>query len=64
MRPAAGVGEFAERRCLANGIIVRSLGDTIAIAPPLIASAADLEAIVAAIAKALDETHAYASQLA
>jgi 4-aminobutyrate--pyruvate transaminase len=57
---AGNIGLFAERRCLARGIIVRSLGDTIAIAPPLIAEAADLEAILTGVALALDDTLEYA----
>ena len=61
--PAAAIGLFAERRCLSHGVIVRSLGDTIAIAPPLIASATDIEAILAAIAQSLDETYAHAFRM-
>ncbi len=59
---AAAVGLFAERRCLSHGVIVRALGDAIAVAPPLIANASDIEAILAAITLALDETYAYAIQ--
>jgi 4-aminobutyrate--pyruvate transaminase len=59
--PSAGnVGLFAERSSLAHGIIVRSLGDTIAIAPPLTSESADLEAILSALALALDDTLDYA----
>ena len=61
--PDAAIGLFAERRCLAHGVIVRSLGDTVAIAPPLIAGAADIEAILAAVARSLDETYAHAIRM-
>jgi 4-aminobutyrate---pyruvate transaminase len=57
---SVNVGLFAERSCLAHGIIVRLLGDTIAIAPPLSAGSADLEAILSALALALDDTLDYA----
>jgi 4-aminobutyrate--pyruvate transaminase len=54
--PAGNIGLLAERACEARGVILRSLGDTIAVAPPLIAEAADLEAILATLALALDDT--------
>jgi 4-aminobutyrate--pyruvate transaminase len=53
--PAGTLGLAVELRCLAHGVILRALGDTIAIAPPLIAEAADLEAILAALSRTLDE---------
>jgi 4-aminobutyrate--pyruvate transaminase len=56
-------GLFFERSCLAQGVILRALGDTIAVAPPLIAEAGDLEAILAVLSRALDETQAYVSDL-
>jgi adenosylmethionine-8-amino-7-oxononanoate aminotransferase len=42
---------------------LRALGDTIAVAPPLIAEAADLEAILAVLSRALDETLDHAKYL-
>lgn len=60
--PAANIGLFAERRCLAHGLILRALGDTIAIAPPLIADGATIETILQKLAVALDETLLYAEQ--
>jgi 4-aminobutyrate--pyruvate transaminase len=56
-------GLFFERSCLAQGVILRALGDTIAVAPPLIAEGADLEAILAVLSRALDETHAHVSHV-
>jgi len=60
--PATNIGLFAERRCLAHGLILRALGDTIAIAPPLIADGATIETILQKLAVALDETLLYAEQ--
>ncbi|MGO8955538.1 MAG: aminotransferase [Rhodomicrobium sp.] len=60
--PAAELGLFAERSCLSHGVILRALGDTIAVAPPLIADAAEIEEILAVLALALDETLGYAKQ--
>jgi 4-aminobutyrate--pyruvate transaminase len=61
--PAGALGLFFERRCLAHGVILRALDDTIAVAPPLIADAADLEAILAVLSRALDETLDHARTL-
>ena len=41
-------------------MILRALGDTLAIAPPLVAGAPDLEAILETLALALDDTLSYA----
>ncbi len=60
--PDANIGLFAERRCQSHGVILRALGDTIAVAPPLIADSGDIENILARIALALDETHDHARQ--
>ena len=58
--PAANIGFFAERACERRGVILRALGDTLAIAPPLVAGAPDLEAILKTLALALDDTMSYA----
>ncbi len=60
--PAANIGLFVERSCQSHGVILRALGDTIALAPPLIADAADIESILAKLELALDETYAYAKR--
>jgi 4-aminobutyrate--pyruvate transaminase len=54
--PVNNIGLFAERSCQSHGVILRALGDTVAIAPPLIADAAEIETILAKLALALDET--------
>ena len=60
--PAADIGLFVERRCLSHGVILRALGDTIAIAPPLIADDGAIETILEKLAVALDETLLYAKR--
>jgi|SRR5271157_4772894 len=52
---AANVGLFVEQRCQAHGVILRALGDTLAVAPPLVATAADIRDILDAIERSLDE---------
>jgi 4-aminobutyrate---pyruvate transaminase len=54
--PVNNIGLFAERSCQSHGVILRALGDTVAIAPPLIADAAEIETILAKLGLALDET--------
>ena len=62
--PAANIGLFAERACESRGVILRALGDTLAIAPPLVAAATDLEAILETLARALDHTLRHAKNSA
>jgi 4-aminobutyrate---pyruvate transaminase len=54
--PLAGVGLFIERRCQEHGVILRALGDTLTVAPPLIVSEAEIEEILRVVGVALDET--------
>jgi 4-aminobutyrate---pyruvate transaminase len=56
------LGYLVERSCLKHGVMLRALGDTIAIAPPLITESADLEGILAVLSRALDEALDYARQ--
>jgi 4-aminobutyrate---pyruvate transaminase len=58
--PFASIGLFAEKRCQAHGVILRALGDTIAIAPPLVAEADCITEILAKLSLALDETLEFA----
>ncbi len=55
----AGVGLFIERRCQEHGVILRSLGDTLTVAPPLIIDAKEIDTILGVIGTALDETLDY-----
>ncbi|MGA1370001.1 MAG: aminotransferase [Pseudomonadales bacterium] len=55
--PAArGVGAYCATRCEANGLIVRALGDTLALCPPLIISDAQVDELFTKLTRALDET--------
>ena len=60
--PAANVGLFVEQRCHAHGVILRALGDTLGVAPPLVATEADVAEILRVIGIALDETLAHVRQ--
>ena len=59
--PAArGVGAYVGKRCEAHGLIVRVIGgDIIALAPPLIIGAEDIEEMLARLERALDDTWAW-----
>ncbi len=59
-QPAAGVGPDLVRRAGARGLILRSLaGDCIAFSPPLVISAAEIEEMLTAFGRALDDTLAW-----
>jgi len=53
---AQGAGALCAARCLANGLIVRPLADTIALCPPLIVSANHIEELFSKLETSLDET--------
>ena len=54
---ASGVGAYVGRRCEAHGLIVRVIGgDIIALSPPLIIEAAEIEEMLARLERALDDT--------
>ena len=57
---ALQVGAHCMERALEHGLIVRSLGDTIAFCPPLIITDGQVDELFTKFAKALDETLAYA----
>ena len=50
------VGLYIERRCQEHGAILRALGDTLTVAPPLIIEPPEIERILRIIGRALDET--------
>ena len=56
-----GVGAYCMGRCEANGLILRALGDTLAVCPPLIISDAQVDELFAKLEPALDETLAWLS---
>ncbi|MFC1673192.1 aspartate aminotransferase family protein [Pseudomonadota bacterium] len=51
-----GVGAYMVKRMQENGLIGRNLGDTIAFAPPLVISEAEIGEMLDRFARALDET--------
>ncbi|MET3578159.1 4-aminobutyrate--pyruvate transaminase [Mesorhizobium robiniae] len=52
------VGAMVERRTRAHGLIVRNVGDVIAICPPYIVTEDEVEFLVTRLARALDDVHA------
>ena len=56
--PAQKVGERVQNHALAQGLVVRAMGDRIALCPPLIITRSHIDEIAAALAKALDATWA------
>lgn len=58
--PEREMGLYIERRCEERGVILRSLGDTLTMAPPLIISEGEIEELLAAVRAALEETHDHA----
>jgi len=58
--PEANVGLYIERRCQAHGAILRSLGDVLTAAPPLVISRDEVRELNRIVGVALDETLAFA----
>lgn len=58
LKVAARVAEALQRR----GVLLRALGDTLVMAPPLIIDAAQVEVILTAVAESLDEVYAELAQ--
>jgi putrescine---pyruvate transaminase len=54
--PAGKAGTLVRRKCLEKGVIIRALGDVIAMCPPLVISEAELDALVDTIGEAIRET--------
>lgn len=54
--PARGVGAYCSARCEANGLIVRALGDSIALCPPLIITVDQVDELFSKLERALDQT--------
>jgi 4-aminobutyrate---pyruvate transaminase len=60
--PRHNIGLHIERRCQDHGVILRSLGDALTVAPPLTIEAPDIRIILDVIAHSLDETYAHAQR--
>ncbi|MFW6094458.1 MAG: aminotransferase [Pseudomonadota bacterium] len=59
--PARGIGAHAAARCEAHGLIVRALGDSLALCPPLIVTEDHVDEIFTKLEAALDDTLAAVS---
>ena len=55
-----GVGAYCMARCEAHGLILRAMGDTMALCPPLIISDGQIDELFTKLELALDETLAWA----
>jgi 4-aminobutyrate---pyruvate transaminase len=53
---AAGVGPLCARLCEERGLILRAIGDTLALCPPLVISEDEIDELLRRLAAALDET--------
>jgi 4-aminobutyrate--pyruvate transaminase len=60
--PVGRVGAHVAQRCQAHGLILRAIGDTIAICPPLIVDEKQISTIVDTLGRALDEIQAALSR--
>jgi 4-aminobutyrate---pyruvate transaminase len=58
--PARNAGFWFQERAVANGLIVRQLGDSIALCPPLIVTEEDMIEINARLSKTMDDFEAWA----
>jgi 4-aminobutyrate--pyruvate transaminase len=54
--PVGPAGAQLARRCLAHGLIIRNIGDTIAFCPPLIISPEQIDDMLDRFARALADT--------
>ncbi len=57
-----GVARIAETMCLKHGLILRALGDTLAVSPPLIISESELALLIDRLDAALKDTEAELSR--
>ena len=55
---AAGVGARVAAQCQENGLIVRAMGDTIALCPPLIITEGEIDEVLARLGRSLDQAAA------
>jgi 4-aminobutyrate--pyruvate transaminase len=57
------IGGFFVQRAQQNGLIIRAVGDAIAVAPPLIITDAQIDEMMTKLLKTLDETHSFAHHM-
>ncbi|MFV2090107.1 MAG: aspartate aminotransferase family protein, partial [Pseudomonadales bacterium] len=53
---AKGVGAYCMERCEEHGLILRAMGDTMALCPPLIISEDQIDELFVKFERALNET--------
>ena len=58
--PEAGMGAWIQARAMDYGVIVRAVGNCIALCPPLIATPRELDELVDGVARAFDDALAHA----
>ena len=56
--PGREIGTLCREACLRLGLVLRAVGDTIIISPPLIMSEAEIDEMIAKVVQGLDETFA------
>jgi 4-aminobutyrate---pyruvate transaminase len=61
--PAGRIGTYLASRCVANGVVLRALGDTIAFSPPLIIDREQVMQIFSRFSRSLDETLTWSRNL-
>jgi len=54
--PAQGVGAMVAKRAEEHGLIVRAMGDTVALCPPLVITEGEIEEMLKRLGRALDDT--------
>ena len=57
-----GVGTYCMDRALEHGLVVRSLGDTLALCPPLVISEPQVDELFTKLTRAVDETLEYVNR--
>ncbi|MEM9032305.1 MAG: aminotransferase, partial [Pseudomonadota bacterium] len=60
--PKAGVGAACTRMLVEEGVILRNLGDTVAVCPPLIIEEDEMHTLFDALERALDRTEAWVAK--
>lgn len=56
--PALEIGMRCRNHCFSNGLVMRAIGDTMVLSPPLVISKAELDELFALVARCLDLTAA------
>ena len=60
--PKDGVGVYLMGRARAHGLISRAIGDSFAFAPPLVITESEIDEMLGAFSRAVDETHTWAKE--